>query len=153
MKVFNLNGDEWDRTEERPGWKSKDAWVGARIGAELIGGSVYELEAGERLWPYHTHHGNEEWLIVLRGQPTLRTHEGEHALREGDVVAFPLGKEGAHQVSNHTERPIRVLMLSTLLEPDIVEYLDSGKVTGTANGERLFRIRRGTDVEYWEDEG
>ena len=46
MKVFNLNGDEWDRTEERRGWRSKDAWVGARIGAELIGGSVYELEAG-----------------------------------------------------------------------------------------------------------
>ena len=89
---------------------------------------------------------------MLRGQPTLRTHEGEHALREGDVVAFPRGKDGAHQVSNHTESPIRVLMLSTLLEPDIVEYLDSGKVTGTAYGERLFRIRRGPDVEYWEDE-
>ena len=62
MKVFNLNGDEWDRTEERAGWRSKDAWVGARIGAELIGGSMYELEPGDRLWPYHTHHANEEWL-------------------------------------------------------------------------------------------
>ena len=46
MKVFNLNGDEWDRIEERPGWRSKDAWVGARIDAELIGGSMYELEPG-----------------------------------------------------------------------------------------------------------
>jgi uncharacterized cupin superfamily protein len=41
--------------------------VGARIGAELIGGSMYELEPGDRLWPYHTHHANEEWLLVLRG--------------------------------------------------------------------------------------
>ena len=37
MKIFNLNGDEWDRTEEREGWRFKDAWVGAHTEAELIG--------------------------------------------------------------------------------------------------------------------
>ena len=113
MKIFNLNGDEWDRTEDREGWRSKDAWVGHHIGAELIGGSMYELEPGDKLWPFHTHHANEEWVIVLRGEPTLRTHEGEQVLREGDVVAFPRGKEGAHQIRNDTDAPIRVLMLST----------------------------------------
>ena len=35
MKIFNLNGDEWDRTEEREGWRFKDAWVGAHTDAEL----------------------------------------------------------------------------------------------------------------------
>jgi uncharacterized cupin superfamily protein len=153
VKVFNLNGDEWDRVEDRPGWRSKDAWVGARIGAELIGGSMYELEPGDRLWPYHTHHGNEEWIVVLRGRPTLRTPEGELELTEGDVVCFLRGKEGAHQVRNDTDAPIRVLMLSTLLTPDIVEYLDSGKVSALdGRGERLFREFRGTDAEYWEGE-
>jgi uncharacterized cupin superfamily protein len=153
MNVFNLNADEWDRVEDRPGWRSKDAWVGARIESELIGGSMYELESGNRLWPYHTHHGNEEWIIVLRGRPTLRTPEGERQLDEGDVVAFRRGKEGAHQVRNDTDRPIRVLMLSTLLAPDVVEYLDSGKVSVVdAKGERLFREFRGRDAEYWEGE-
>src|SRR5918996_5698527 len=117
METFNLNGDEWDRTEEREGWRSKDAWVGARIGAELIGGSMYELEPGERLWPYHTHHANEEWLIVLRGEPTLRTPEGGQPLTEGDVVCFRRGREGLHQVKNATDTPIRILMLSTLIAP------------------------------------
>ena len=77
-----------------PGWRSKDAWVGARIEAELLGGSLYELEPGDRLWPYHTHHANEEWLVVIRGTPTLRTPEGEHELAEGDVVCFRRGKDG-----------------------------------------------------------
>lgn len=64
MKIFNLHDDvEWDRTEDRPGWASKDAWVGGHIGGELIGGSMYELGPGDRLWPYHTHHSNEEWLL------------------------------------------------------------------------------------------
>ncbi len=53
----------------------------------------------------------------MRGQPTLRTPEGKQALEEGDVVAFPRGEEGAHQVSNRTDAPIRVLMLSTLIAP------------------------------------
>ena len=153
MKVFNLDGDEWDRVEEREGWRSKDAWVGAHIDAELIGGSMYELEAGDRLWPYHAHHANEEWIIVLRGRPTLRTPEGEQELAEGDVVAFPRGERGAHQISNMTDAPIRVLMLSTLLSPDVVEYLDSGKIAAVdALGKRLFRSFRGADAEYWEGE-
>jgi uncharacterized cupin superfamily protein len=153
VKVFNLNGDEWDRVEDRPGWRSKDAWVGAHLDSVLIGASMYELEPGDRLWPYHTHHANEEWAIVLRGSPTLRTPEGERQLEEGDVVAFPRGEGGAHQISNRTDAPIRVLMLSTLLSPDVIEYLDSGKIAAVdAGGKRLFRAFRGADAEYWEGE-
>ncbi|MBV9421380.1 MAG: cupin domain-containing protein [Solirubrobacterales bacterium] len=153
MRVVNLHGDEWDRTEDREGWRSKDAWVGRRIGAELIGGSVYELEAGDRLWPYHTHHANEEWLIILKGTPTLRTPEGEQTLREGDVVCFPRGKGGAHQVINRTDAAIRVLMLSTLIAPDIVEYLDSGKIGArSVQGERIMLSRPGPMLDDWEGE-
>jgi uncharacterized cupin superfamily protein len=153
VKVFNLFADEWDRSEERPGWRSREASVGERIGAELIGGSVSELEPGDRLWPYHTHHANEEWLLVLSGTPTLRTPDGESDLREGDVVCFRRGKDGAHQVSNRTGRRVRVLMLSTLVMPDIVEYIDSGKVGARdANRERLFLSRPGPTLDYWDGE-
>jgi uncharacterized cupin superfamily protein len=153
VKVFNLNGDEWDRMEERSGWRSKDAWVGHHIGAELLGGSMYELEPGDRLWPYHTHHANEEWVVVVRGEPTLRTPEGEQQLREGDVVAFPRGKEGAHQIRNGTDAPIRVLMLSTTVKPDIVEYLDTGKIGArSVAGERIVLARPGPELDYWEGE-
>ena len=152
-KIFNLNGDEWDRTEDRPGWLSRDAWVGGRIGAELIGGRLYELEPGNRLCPYHTHYANEEWLLVVRGQPTLRTPDGEDDLREGDVVAFPRGDEGLHQVSNRTDAPIRVLMLSTKVAPDFVQQPDSGKF-GARNvkGEQVLLARPGPMLDYWDGE-
>jgi uncharacterized cupin superfamily protein len=152
-EVFNLNGDDWDRVEDRPGWRSKDAWVGAHIGSELIGGSMYELEPGDRLWPYHAHHANEEWAIVLRGRPTLRTPDGEQELAEGDVVAFRRGRQGAHQIANRTDAPIRVLMLSTLIAPDVVEYFDSGKVASRSlAGETIIRGRPGPELEYWDGE-
>jgi uncharacterized cupin superfamily protein len=153
MEVFNLRGDEWNRTEEREGWRSKDAWVGARLNAELIGGSMYELDPGDKLWPYHTHHANEEWLIVVRGQPTLRTPDGEQDLREGDVVVFRRGKDGYHQVRNRTDSPIRVLMISTMIAPDIVEYPDSGKIGArSVAGERIMLGRPGPMLDYWEGE-
>jgi uncharacterized cupin superfamily protein len=127
--------------------------VGRRIGGELIGASLYELHAGDRLWPYHTHHANEEWLIVLRGQPTLRSPEGERGLREGDVVCFPRGKKGAHQVINRTDAAIRVLMLSTLINPEIVEYIDSGKIGArSVADERIMLSRPGPMLDYWDGE-
>jgi uncharacterized cupin superfamily protein len=152
-KVFNLYGDDWDGTEDRPGWRSKGVRVGARIGAERMGGGLYELEPGDRLFPYHTHHANEEWLLVVRGRPTLRTPEGERELTEGDVVAFPRGDAGLHQVRNGTEEPIRVLMLSTLIMPEVVEYADSGKLgVRNAKGERVVLARPGPKLDYWDGE-
>ena len=153
MKTFNLYGDEWHETRDREGWRIQEAFVGEHIGGELIGASMSEVQPGNKHWPYHTHHANEEWVIVLRGEPTLRTPEGEQVLKEGDVVCFPRGKDGAHQIVNATDSPIRVLMLSSMLGPDVIEYLDTGKVyaTGPA-GEPIMFARPGPDAEYWEGE-
>jgi uncharacterized cupin superfamily protein len=153
MEIFNLNGDDWNVTEEHEGFAFKDAWVGKRIGAELLGGSLYEVAPGKKLWPYHLHHANEEWIVVLRGRPTLRTPDGERELAEGDVACFLRGPAGAHQVRNDTDEPVRVLMLSTELDPEVLEYPDSDKIAATdAKGKRLFRSRPGEPVEYWEGE-
>jgi uncharacterized cupin superfamily protein len=154
MKTFNLYGDEWDEHRDRDGWQIKEAFVGQRIGGELIGASMSEVEPGAKLWPFHTHHANEEWAIVLRGEPTLRTHDGERPLKEGDVVCFPRGKDGAHQIVNRTASPIRVLMLSTVIQPDVVEYLDTGRILAHgATGEPIMFAQPGPQADYWEGEG
>ena len=143
MKTFNFNGDEWDGTRYREGWRVRLAFVGQRIGGELIGATMSEVEPGNTLWPYHTHYLNEEWVIVLRGEPTLRTPEGEQVLKEGDVVCFPRGKDGAHQIINRTDSPIRVLMLSSMIRGEIIEYLDTGKVLAKdAQDEDVMFARR-----------
>jgi uncharacterized cupin superfamily protein len=154
METFNLYGEEWDEVRDRPGWEIKEAFVGHRIGGRLIGASMSEVAPGAKLWPYHRHHANEEWAIVLRGEPTLRTHEGERALKEGDVVCFPPGREGAHQIINRTVSPIRVLMLSTAIQPDVVEYLDTGRILANgADGEHIMFAEPGRQSDYWEGEG
>ena len=152
-KIFNLYNDNWDEPRDREGWRINEAFVGHHIGGELIGASMAEVEPGSKMWPYHTHHTNEEWVIVLRGEPTLRTPEGEEVLKEGDVVAFRRGKEGAHQIINRTDAPVRVLMLSSMIQGDIVEYLDTGKVLAESPaGETVMFSRPGPKVDYWEGE-
>jgi uncharacterized cupin superfamily protein len=153
VKIFNLKSDEWDATRDREGWRCSGTLVGQRIGAELLGATMSQIEPGSRLWPYHTHYLNEEWVIVLRGEPTLRTPEGERALHEGDVVCFPRGKSGAHQISNRTDAPVRVLMLSSMVRGEIIEYLDTGKVLAKdVEDEDVMFARPGPAVEYWEGE-
>jgi uncharacterized cupin superfamily protein len=105
---------------------------------------VYELGPGNFV-VYHFHHGSEELMIVLRGRPTLRTGEGSRQLAEGDVVHFPTGPDGAHGVTNETHEPVRLVMVSTLVTPEVAEYPDLKQITAQARtasqtGERLWLI-------------
>jgi uncharacterized cupin superfamily protein len=151
VQRFNLFSDDWDMEHEHPGFRSRETSVREQIGATRIGASFLELGPGEKTWPYHFHHTNEEWLVVVRGTPTLRTPDGERVLREGDTVCFPRGPDGAHQVANKSQEAVRVLMLSTMLEPEVAEYPDSDKVG--AWGEKFgFMLRREPQVDYWDGE-
>ena len=44
MKTFNLNSDEWDGTRDRDGWRISATLVGQRVGGELIGATMSEVE-------------------------------------------------------------------------------------------------------------
>ena len=145
---MNVYGDAWEGGSDRPGY----TWKRMRTAGELLAASVYELPPGEKTFPYHAHHANEELLVVLAGEPTLRDPEGERRLAEGDAVVFRRGLEGAHQLRNDGERPARVLMASTLVVPEVVDYLDSGKAGVAGGTAERGMFRRADAVDYWEGE-
>jgi uncharacterized cupin superfamily protein len=132
MSEANVYGGDWQRTVEHGGFAVRGTRVGVLAGAEQIGLTVYELAPGKRNMPYHAHHGIEEVVVVLRGRPTLRTPDGERELAEGEVVAFPPGRAGAHQLVNRGEAPARFLMLSSKAPTDLIEYPDSRKISAQA---------------------
>ena len=86
---------------------------GKQLGAKETGIDVYELPPGQAICPYHYEYGEEEWLLVLEGRPTLRTPEGEEEIGPWEMVFFPTGPDGAHSVRNKTDETVRVLMFST----------------------------------------
>jgi len=128
MSHDNVWSDTWDPGED---------WSGGGVTSKRLprggdlGASVYGLDPGSSM-VYHFHHGSEELMVVLRGRPTLRTGEGTRELGEGDVVHFPPGPDGAHGVANDTDVPVRLLMVSTLRSPEVVEYPDLKQVTAQA---------------------
>lgn len=114
--------------EDPDGYRAGVVRIGAAAGALRSGTSVYEIPPGQAICPYHYHYGEEEWLIVLSGEPTLRTSDGEQRLAAWDAVCFPEGPAGAHRVHNESDRPVRVLMYSTVAPAGITVYPDSDKI-------------------------
>jgi uncharacterized cupin superfamily protein len=150
-EVFNLLGDEWDGAWEQPGFTRRHVAIGGRLGAEKLGGTLYEVPPGESSCPYHFHLGLEEWLLVVGGRPTLRTPQGERELEPGEVVCFPEGESGAHKLENRSDESVRVLFLSTKQDPYVTYYPDSDKVGVRSQAERPT-FRRGDEVDYFEGE-
>ena len=134
-------------TGNPPGFETRYRQLGPLVGGELLGGTVYELDPGERNGPYHYEVGNEECVLVLAGTPTLRHPQGRDVLALGDMVFFAEGPDGSHQLINESSDVARVLILSTMRVPYGCAYPDSGKVS-TFGG--VFRIADA--VDYWEGE-
>lgn len=124
----NIDDPIFDEPREHPGFRCKRARLGRQAGSERLGLSLWEVPPGEAAYPYHYHLTEEELLVVLKGSLSLRTPDGWRDLSEGEVVAFPRGEQGAHQLMNRTEQTVRFLSVSTSGEPDIVHYPDSRKV-------------------------
>jgi uncharacterized cupin superfamily protein len=91
--------------------------------------AVWELDPGAASGPYHAHHATEELLIVVRGRPTLRSADGERQLEEGDVVHFPIGPAGAHQLLNRSDAIVRYVMAASHSALDVIEYPDESRIT------------------------
>jgi uncharacterized cupin superfamily protein len=150
---------EWQEYEEGTARFGRKR-LAAHAEGERLGCSLYELDPGERAWPYHYHAANEEAMYVLAGSGRVRGPDGDSAVGAGDYLAFPTGEEGGHHVVNDGEAPLRYLMVSTMVDPDVTVYPDSGKfgVFGGAppggTGERTLSgyYRVGDDVDYWEGE-
>jgi uncharacterized cupin superfamily protein len=148
--VYNLVSEQLRNELERDGWRTRSTRVASEIGASSIGGSVYDVPEGEQTFPYHYHHGAEEWLIVLTGTPTLRTPDGTRTLKPGDVVCFPSGAEGAHVVGG----PGRILLLSNADSTTVAVYPDSDKLGTRPRDDDRDRLdfRRADSVGYWDGE-
>ena len=128
MSRPNVTEPYWDVQQDQGPFRWRRARIGRQAGARELGASVFELPPGASTFPLHAHYANEELLVVLAGEPTLRTIEGERALAEGDVVSFPTGRAGAHRIDNRGDMAARVLIVSTMIGPDVVEHVDSQKI-------------------------
>ena len=158
MSNPNLNDPEFDELREHPGFNARRARLGHQLATQTLGASLWEVDPGEAAYPYHAHLAEEELLFILEGTPSLRTPSGWREVEPGEVLSFPRGEEGAHQVVNRSEEGARVLIVSEMNSPEIVVRPESGKLSamGRPPGDRgrgMHRVFHERDeAPFWEDE-
>lgn len=142
-------------------YQAKACAVGPLIGAKKLGYRVVEVPPGKRAWPYHAHLVNEEMIFVIEGEGTLRHADHEYRVHPGDFIASPADANQPHQLINTSSQPLRYLVVSTMMEPDVFLYPDSdkfGMLAGSAPGgemsERSFYFfgRKKDQIDYWDGE-
>ena len=159
--VVNEIKSKWGEQSHGESFGYRRKILGTAAHGEKIGCSLYEVSPGRKTWPYHYHLANEEAIYILEGSGTLRIGRREVTLSRGDYVALPAGEAHAHQVSNTSNELLRYLCFSTMAEPDIIVYPDSGKVglfAGSAPGgpkeKRTLHkyLKKDAEVGYFDGE-
>jgi uncharacterized cupin superfamily protein len=145
----------FDEAREQPGFECRRARLGRQLGSEKLGLSLWEVPAGQTAYPFHFHLAEEEILIVLEGSPSLRDADGWRQLEEGEAVRFAVGEEGAHQIANRGEAPVRFLAISNQ-QPDVVVRPGSNTLSVferlPQGGGLAEHFRRDDAVGYYEGE-
>ncbi len=154
--MANIHDPLFDEPREHPGFRASRARLSRQAGSERLGLSLWELPPGEAAYPYHYHLTEEELVLVLDGAPSLRTPDGWRELQSGELVAFPRGEHGGHQLVNRGTETVRFLAFSSSGEPDVVIYPDSGKLGAFERlpdgGGLRAMFRLGDAVDYHDGE-
>jgi len=92
----------------------------------------------------HAHTKQDEFVYVVRGQPTLRTNEGSLRLAPGMCVGFPAGTGNAHHLHNETTEEVLYLEIGDRTAGDAVDYPDDDIRLVREEGKLKFLHKDGT---------
>jgi uncharacterized cupin superfamily protein len=153
VRRVNLADPAFDDDVRPDGFRGRRLRTRTRLGAERTGATLYEIPPGQAVCPYHYEYGEEEWALVIEGTPTVRTPTGTERLEPLDLVFFPTGPEGAHQIRNDSDAAARVLMWSEVVFPTATAYPDSDKVgVWTPGGDEDLIVPRSAGGDYYDGE-
>lgn len=119
-----------------------------------IGVAIEELSPGKQSCPFHFHMQEEEHIIGIDGEATLRLGEKRYRLRAGDYVCFPAGQRAGHCLINETAKVFRYLMIGGHAPDEVCVYPDSGKISirALADENGRFIVCNGERLDYWDGE-
>jgi uncharacterized cupin superfamily protein len=154
--IRNFNDVPLERLLREPHYDSRGVRLARGTAARKLGASFDIVEPGKRTCPYHLHHAQEEMFVILEGAGTLRVAGEMLPIKSGDVIFIPAGPEYPHQILNTSAAQLKYLSVSTMEQPEICEYPDSGKylAEGSLGSGTPFGVidRRGANLDYWEGE-
>jgi len=151
--VINLDEVKLEDFAKGDKFASRGARIGPLLGARQLGYSYDIVPPGKRACPFHSHRSQEEMFFILSGTGTLRYGGETRTIRAGDIICCPVGgAETAHQIVNDSAEELRYLSISTMTDPEICEYPDSGKIVAYDGKWRHSTEAAAGNVDYWKGE-
>jgi uncharacterized cupin superfamily protein len=111
-----------------------------------FGVNLSRLDPGAVSSLRHWHTGEDEFLLVLEGTPTLVTDDGERVLGPGLAAGFPAHTENGHRLENRSDGPVIYVEVGTRSSRDVVTYPDADLelIKDDVAKQRTFRHKDGT---------
>jgi uncharacterized cupin superfamily protein len=103
--------------------RSKQA-LGDAGGLTQFGVNLVELKPGAASSQRHWHSHEDEFVMVVSGELTLVTDEGETLMRAGDCAAFPAGRPNGHHLINRGWGNALFLCVGSRIAEDRALYPD-----------------------------
>ena len=156
LLIRNFNDVPMKHLHREPHYDAQYGRLAKGTAARKLGASIDVLAPGKRVCPYHLHHAQEEMFVILEGHGTLRVAGEKLPIKAGDVIFTPAGPDYPHQILNTSDAPLKYLSISTMEQPEICEYPDSGKylAEGSLDTATPFDVidRKGESLDYWDGE-
>lgn len=118
--------------------------LGDAFGLTRFGVNLTTLAPGAETALLHRHSGQEEFVYVLSGAPTLVTDEGEFAMGPGMCVGFRAASGPAHHLVNRTDADVRLLEIGDRGADDRCDYPRDDLAASFENGGWRFTHKDGT---------
>lgn len=120
--------------------------LGVALGLTQIGVNLTRLAPGAVSALRHWHTGEDEFVFVVSGEPTLVCDSGEQQLGPGHVAGFPAGSGDGHRLENRTDSDVEFLEIGTRATADRVHYTEDDLILEktVAAPARRFTRRDGT---------
>ena len=117
--------------------------LGDALGLGNFGVNLTHLEPGAWSSQRHWHSHEDEFVLVLEGELTLVTDEGEQVLGPGMAAGFPAGAENGHHLINRGRAVASYLEVGDRRPEDVARYSDVDLVARSGPHGRIFTNRKG----------
>ena len=102
--------------------------LGDALGLTQFGVGLTRLAPGAISALRHWHTGEDEFIYIVSGQPTLVCDSGEQQLEAGHVAGFPAGGGDGHRLENRTDSDVLFIEVGTRAHSDRVHYTEDDLV-------------------------
>lgn len=146
---FPVDAVPWETFAKGERFSVRYRQLGEFGGGSHVGVCIETLDPGKRAYPSHYHMLEEEHLLILDGELSLRLGDRTYTMKTGDYVCFPAGQKLGHAIANDTDSPCRYLIIGERNPNEVVVYPDSGRVSVRLTGDGYDGA---STVDYWEGE-